>query len=80
MTQYQLEIQYRLFMSIFNHQHLFDSNKTNFVENNEELPIMEIVCVIYYEQDIKFEVCLNVIIQRESTQYLLIRKNTIVEN
>lgn len=56
----ELVIEY-LFYIIFKNQNDFDTEKIYYIENNLELPILEIFSFIFAEKLMKFKVCQNLI-------------------
>ena len=49
-----------LFTSLFNSKSVIDVKQTLYVENNLDLPILEMLSFIYSEEDIKVVICQNV--------------------
>lgn len=48
-----------LFISIYKSKDIFSANETYCVENNLDLPVLEILSYIFAEKDIKWKICQN---------------------
>lgn len=49
-----------LFMSLYNGRETFDESETYHIENNIDLPILEILSFLLSEKDVKLKICQNV--------------------
>lgn len=50
-----------LFYSLYKDQLKLDISKTYYIENNLDLPILEIISYIFQNEEIKFKICQNII-------------------
>lgn len=51
----------QMFVTLYKHKDVFDPSKTYFVENNLDLPILEMLSFIFSEIELKLTICQNLV-------------------